>query len=130
MFGNLKYVRHHLEKWEDKKVWITVERVQSKRSLNQNAYYWVCLGIIAEHTGHSPEELHRIFKGLYLPRKETVLNGKKYMLTGSTTDLNKGEFVEYMMRVTAEAGDMGIALPSPDEYKNGMDRAILITDET
>lgn len=127
-YGNLQYARFHLSKLEGKKVIVTIEKVHNKRSLNQNAYYWVCLGIIAEHTGHSSDELHRIFKGLYLPKKQVILNNKKYMLAGSTTDLTKGQFVEYMLHISAEAGQMGVSLPSPDEYKRGLDGAMLLTD--
>ena len=89
-FGNRIYARHHLGKLEGKKVLVTVEKMHNKRSLNQNRYYWMCIVIIAESTGHTPEEFHRVFKGLFLPRKEMVLNGKKYMMSGSTTDLTKG----------------------------------------
>ncbi len=128
VFSNKAYVRHHLSKWEGKKVIVTVEKVHNKRSLNQNAYYWVILDIISNHTGHSADELHRLFKGIFLPRKMVVLNNKTYSLAGSTTELTKGQFVEYLMRITAEVADMGIILPSPEDFKKGLDESFLITE--
>lgn len=127
-YTNKAYVRHHLSKWEGKRVIVTVEKVHNKRSLNQNAYLWVCLDIISNHTGHSADELHKLFKGMFLPRKVVTLNKKNYSLAGSTTELTKGQFVEYLMRINAEAGDMGIRLPSPEDFKNGLDQAILLTE--
>lgn len=127
-FANVAYARHHLEKFEGKEIIITVEKIHNKRSLNQNAYMWLCLQAISNHTGHSPDELHRLFKGLFLPRNDVVFNGRKFSMAGSTTDLTKGQFVEYMMRISAEAGELGIVLPSIDDYKKGLDTAILLTD--
>ena len=126
--SNESYVRHHLEKMEGKKVWVTVEKQQSKRSLNQNAYYHLCLQIIANETGHSKKELHRLFAGLFLPRVEMIFNGKKYAMAGSTSTLKVGEFVEYFMKIQVEAAQMGIILPSPDDFKKGRDSAQMIAE--
>lgn len=127
-FANIPYSRHHLEKLEGKEVIVDVQKIQYKRSLNQNAYYWACLGIISNSTGHTPEELHRLFKGLFLPRKDMIFNERKFSMAGSTSELKKGEFVEYIMRITAEVADMGIVLPNPEQYKQGLDGAFLHTD--
>lgn len=127
-FGNEAYARFHLGKLEGQKVLVEVNKVHNKRSLNQNAYYWVCLDIIAEHTGHTSEELHRVFKGKFLPRKFVKLNNVEYQLAGTTTGLTKGQFVEYMLNISAEVAQMGVTLPSPEEYKRGLDQAVLLTD--
>ncbi len=127
-FENEHYARHHLSKLEGKKVVLTVEKMHNKRSLKQNAYYWACLEVISNYTGHTSDELHRLFKGLYLPRREIILNKKKYHLAGSTTGLTKGGFVEYMMQIQAEAAQMGLALPSPEQFKDGLDLSTLSTE--
>lgn len=95
---------------EGKKIVINIGLDKAKRSLDQNSLYWVFLGVIARETGHTEEELHRIFKGLFLPKKPVVLKGKTYMLAGSTSDLNKPQFSEYMMRISAETN-----VPIPEE---------------
>lgn len=116
VFPNIIYAHQCLAKFEGLDVIVTVEKPSNKRSDRQNRYYWECIGYISDYTGHTPEELHRLFKGLFLPKKEVEFNGKKYTMSGSTTDLTVGQFVEYMMRISAEVATMGITLPSPVEY--------------
>lgn len=99
-----------LEKNEGKKLVMNINLDKAKRSLDQNSLYWLYLGVIANETGHTEEELHRIFKGLFLPKKPVVLNGKTYMLAGSTSELNKPQFSEYMMRICAETN-----IPIPEQ---------------
>ncbi len=127
-FGNLIYARHHLGKLEGKTVIVTVEKQHNKRSLNQNKYYWLCLGIIADYTGHDSDELHTIYKSRFLPPKEIRLNGVRYLVPGSTTDLTKGQFVEYIMKITADAAQTGLKLPTPEEYQRGLDMSFLSTE--
>lgn len=100
---------------------VRIEQVSNKRSDNQNRYYWAVLDIISEHTGHTSEELHRLFKGLFLPKKEVKLGGETYFLAGSTTDLSTQEFMDYIDRIGAKIAPMELALPNPDEYKKGLD---------
>ncbi len=94
---------------DGKKIVQNLNLDKAKRSLDQNSLYWLYLGVIANETGHTEEELHRIFKGLFLPKKPVVLKGKTYMLAGSTSELNKPQFSEYMMRIAAETN-----VPIPD----------------
>jgi hypothetical protein len=117
-FNNIHYFRHHLQKFSGV-VTVTVERKQAKRSLKQNALYWgIDLPCIGDHTGHTVEELHEIFKRLFLPRKIIRYKGKDITIPGSTTDLTKGGWVEYRMRYSAEAASMGIILPDPTEMQS------------
>ena len=55
-----------LSQFEDKKVWITVDPKVPKRSAQQNNYYWMYLSVIARESGHTPDELHSLFKGKFL----------------------------------------------------------------
>ena len=48
---------------------IAVERARGKRSNLQNNYYWLCLNLISQETGNEANDLHRIFKARFLPRK-------------------------------------------------------------
>jgi hypothetical protein len=95
---------------EGKKLVVNMGLDKAKRSLDANAYYWLYLGVIARETGHTEEELHRIFKGLFLPKKPVVLKGKTYMLAGSTSDLNKPQFSEYLQKICAETN-----IPMPEQ---------------
>jgi hypothetical protein len=94
---------------------IILRQEKGKRTLKANAYYWLVLHAIAESCGHSEDELHRLFKGLYLPPKIVTLRGKEYKLARSTTELNTSQFAEYTERVVAEGAAMGIILPTKAE---------------
>ncbi len=110
---NVDYLHNNLPDWNGMDGVLTIKRKWNKRSLNQNSFFWLCLGVIAEHTGHTPEELHVIYKGLYCPKKEVGLGKKKYMIPKGTSELTKGEFAELMLNITADAGELGITLPDP-----------------
>jgi|TARA_Y100000034_G_scaffold64432_1_gene77951 hypothetical protein len=102
--------------FEGERVVVTVTKQFNKRSLPQNAYYWgVVLPTISEDTGHTVMELHDIFKGMFLPKRAVKFKDKVYHLMGSTTKLSVGGFVEYIERINAEAGSLGIVIPTPEE---------------
>lgn len=104
--GWLKY----LEGKDGKKLVIQIDVEKSKRSLDQNAYYWAYISIIANETGNDQETLHRLFKGMFLNKKPFLWKGKTYMMSGSTTELGKAEFGEYLDRIASESG---VPLPDP-----------------
>lgn len=70
-----------------------------KRSLNQNSFYWVFLewlmdaGLKEEYG--SSDELHESLKAAFLSKK----NDLGLLKIGSTTDLNKDEFGQYLDKV-------------------------------
>ncbi len=116
--ANEKYYHYLVSKFELKdEVWLTVENKRSHRSLKQNNLYWVYLTAISEHTGHTEEELHEYCKINFLSKRQIILKGKQYALTGSTTKLSKGEFVEFVMKVQAFASSLGIVLPDPKDFE-------------
>lgn len=99
-----------LEQNEGKKLVMNVNLDKARRSLNQNAFLWAYYTIIANETGHNENELHKLFKGLFLPKKPIVFKGKTYMMSGSTKDLNKPQFSEFLEKICAETN---IPLPDP-----------------
>ena len=109
-----QYMRHHLSKFEGKEVTLVLKPKTRVRSLPQNATMWWWLEILSNHTGHTPDELNRLFKGLHLPKKFISYKGKEYALATSTSDLTTAEMAEYMERLAAEAAELGCALPEPD----------------
>lgn len=107
---------HTLREFNNQQVLITVSKQFNKRSLQQNSYYWgVVLPTISLDTGHTVNELHEIFKRMFLPPNIVNFKDKEFKITGSTTKLSVGEFVEYIQRITAEAGQLGIHIPTPEE---------------
>lgn len=83
-----------------------------KRSSGQNRYLWgVLYKAIADETGHSAEEVHEFCKARFLPRAFVVIGGVEMETRKSTTELDTAEFSDYVSRVGALAGELGISLP-------------------
>jgi hypothetical protein len=100
-----------IKKYDDCATVIKIERLKNSRSKNQNSYYWgVVLDTIANDTGHTQEELHAIFKKMFLPKIFKKIGSKTVMISGSTTALSTDEFARYIDRIIAEAGGMGISI--------------------
>lgn len=89
-----------------------LEYVQPKRSLSQNNYYWLYLGIIARETGDHEKALHEFFKQEFLPKKAVSIMGKARTITKSTTSLSKVEMGEYLDKICAMTN---VPLPDPEE---------------
>jgi len=105
----------------DSEVSITIEKLSATRSIQQNAYYWgVLLATIAAETGQPAADLHEFCKAKFNGRPVVVLDragtiaGEQW-IAGSTTQLNRIEFGEYMDQIQAWAGaELGIVIPDPD----------------
>ena len=83
------------------------------RSQQQNRLYWMYLGVIADDTGHSVDELHSYFKGKLLSDGLTEIYRQKVRKTKSTTTLNKNDFAEYMFAIQELSG---VAIPDTSEF--------------
>lgn len=95
---------------------VLIRRVTGTRSVPQNSYYFgVVLKCVSRTTGHSPAELHEIFKRMFLPPVVSVYRGREMRMPGSTASLDKSQFAEYLMRISAEAASMGIEIPQPED---------------
>lgn len=92
--------------------YVRMELMKEFRSLPQNALYWVYLGHISDETGNEMNALHEISKRMFLPPKFITVNGKEFKIPGSTTDLSKTDFSDYMDKICAWSG---IPLPNPQE---------------
>lgn len=90
-------------------VFVTVDKIKRSRTLNQNAYYWLYLGLVASETGDSANDLHEFFKRKLLSPRIVKVMKKEFKLPATTTALNKIEFGEYLDRIAALTG-----VPLPD----------------
>ena len=93
------------------KVMVKVSRWYKPRSLNQNRLYWAWLKIIGDDVGGDPEEVHTSFRARFLTDRS-----RKIPIVRSTTMLNSKQFTSYLDKVWQLAAEMGIKLPTPDEY--------------
>jgi len=76
----------------------------SQRSTQQNKFYWLYLEWILEHGGLkdeylSVEELHETLKGRFLSKKVQTNLGFQTIRIGSTTELDKLAFGEYIDKI-------------------------------
>jgi len=81
---------------------LRIEKIESKRSLSQNAYYWMYLGVIERDTGNNADDLHEYLKRKLLPPKFITVMGKEIKIPSSTKDLSKVAFGEYIDKISAE----------------------------
>lgn len=97
---------------------VTVRPYKSKRSVEQNRLYWgVYLKTIADHTGHTAEELHELFKAKFLYRENLTVCGTDLPMFASTTKLNTREFTDFLDRVQQFAQhELGCYLPADERY--------------
>lgn len=114
--------KQHLAQFKpDDLLVISVEKPTRPRSNQQNRYYWGgVLETISADTGYTPEELHYIFKQMFLPRRFIMLGGKEYESERSTKGLTTKEMSRYMEKIIIySASELSIAIPTAEEYLNG-----------
>ncbi|MDZ4785413.1 MAG: hypothetical protein SGJ02_04985 [bacterium] len=90
--------------------------LENKRTLTQNAFYWVYLTVIARETGNDADDLHAYFRANLLPRKIVKIKGRKgvydFEKSQSTTELSKAEFGEYMEKICVATE---VPIPNPGD---------------
>ena len=96
-------------------VTIEVKQWSNRRSLDQNAFYWLYLGLIASETGDNINDLHEFFKRKILPPRFTKVMGEPVKLPASTTELSKVDFGEYMEQICALTS---VPIPDPNLIKS------------
>lgn len=109
VFDNQKALSDYLLNVDTKPLLVKIDRERSKRSLAQNNYYWNYLRIIANETGHTEDELHQLFKRVFLPPIFKVVLGQEIKIPRTTSELSKTEFGEYLDRICARTN-----VPLPD----------------
>jgi len=93
-----------LGQYEGKEVSLFIDTNKSKRSDSQNQYYWgVYLKLISEETGHTTEELHSLFKGMFLSEIREVF-GQKVRVQTSSSVLSKSQFSDYIQNIASYTG--------------------------
>ena len=121
---------------------VSIGPKRKDRSLAQNSLYWKWLGVIADDTGHTSEELHQTYKREYLvpifrrdrPGYKAMIKTvgklkgergfgamvKEIIRLTSTTDCSVKQFTEYLNEIEKAAGENGYTLPHPEDYREAM----------
>lgn len=108
-----RYVTTSFKEGQD--VTLSVSAYKKTRSLKANSYYWLILTVIADSTGHTPDEIHETLKQLHLPKRFIKYGQKEVELPPTTSTLTTDEFSEYLEKIIAEATSLGINVPIPEE---------------
>ena len=133
--------REYFERLLSAKAIISLSKIRKKRTIDQNALYWMWLTCIERETGIRKEELHLLYRATYLYRGDeyvsqiitgTLLNKVKNVisqfhyfqgmeeyidvLAKSTTDLETKEMSQYMEKIRDHASmEMGVLLLTLEE---------------
>lgn len=113
---NPRYFRTIIMGYEDTpKVRVVIEKDRGAKTRRQLGYYFgVVLPEIAGYTGHSTDELDRIFKAKYLVDKLQWRGGELRTIK-SKAELTSDEMGEYISSVILEANELGIVIPESDK---------------
>lgn len=95
---------------EGTKLVLDIDRKKNTRSLSQNAYMWLYLGVIENETGNTASDLHEFFKRKFLPPETKTIMGTDIRLPASTTNLSKHDFSNYLDKICAMTG---VPIPDP-----------------
>lgn len=108
---------------------VIIRPLKSKRTQQQNKYYWVVMKLIGEYLGYTKDEVHELFKEMFLEFEEsTIVIEKKVGVKGqniiekeikvypSTTKLNTQEFNQYIEEISRFMADLGFVVPPPLAY--------------
>ena len=119
----LEFLKKHLL---EKDVWplrLDIKKFQNRRSLDQNALFWVWCEAMAEFftEGGQPmkkQHVHDLLCHKFLGYVDHLIQGEKITKLRGTSGLDKGEFQHFMEQVDAWAVDLGIQLvyPAASEY--------------
>lgn len=93
---------------------LTIKRQVRDRSISQNALMWMWFACIAETTGNTKEEVHDAYCYMFLSRHVTM-GGRSGNIPQGTSKLNSEEMKGFLDQVQADAAQMGITLPNPDD---------------
>jgi hypothetical protein len=91
------------------------EPVKQKRSLPQNKLFHVWMQVLEGDTGTSCEAWKQHYKELFLSKFLDNCFGKEVITVQGTSDLDSGEFSNFLEKVRQDALENGSYLPWPDE---------------
>ena len=102
----------HLHMLEGRRVEVTVAKFRKKRTVDQNAYYWLILDMISKETGQDPLSLHDAFKFRF-SGKITV---KGLVVPQSTKMKDTVEFTNYIEQIREWAREfLHMEIPDPQQ---------------
>ena len=97
--------------WEG--IELTIDKVKSTRSNQQNKYYWSgVVSILSTELGYSKDEIHDLLKYKFLKRT-VIIGDSEETIMKSTTELTKSEFMDFIADIQLWAAELNINIPDP-----------------
>ena len=109
-------VMSYIQRLDIKKLF-TVEVLQKNpnRSISQNSLYWLWLTCLEHETGQDRNEIHDLFKEMFILPVETEVFGRK-IIRHTTTDKDTLQFKYYLDKIQIFAStELAITLPDPKD---------------
>ena len=106
------------------KVFIHLEALPKRRSLSANRHYFgAVLRYLSDYTGETVEQLHELFKLRFNPKEiPDIQSGEMVTVGGSTREMGSGEFSAFVGKVMDVATELGVRLPTVDQYWSGLEK--------
>lgn len=107
-----------LNRWNgDIPLKVTIQNKKEKRSLDQNALYFMWCQIIADETGNDKDDIHEYLKLKFLGTVGIEpTNGQVQYIPRSSRNQSVKEMAEYMEKIQTWAlTDLNIKLITPDD---------------
>lgn len=107
-------VKQCIDRLPDKPYIVEIKQKKVKRSLSQNALYWMQVNVLSKESGYTPNELHEILGELFLPKVEIKHKNTVVIRPMSTTLLTTAQFTDYLFHIQVFASEeFGVILPVP-----------------
>lgn len=99
-------------------VQVIVRKKKKDRSNNQNRYYrGVIVKILSDELGYFPEQIHDLLRNMFL-----LVDGAKYPIARSTTNLSTVEMEDYLSKIRIwAASELNCQIPLPNQIDYASD---------
>jgi len=95
---------------------VEIKPYRKTRSNRQNDLYWSIVEIASQECGHTKDEMHEIFKQMFIPVEEVALEGYIFEVRKSTSVMNTKEFSDYLDMVYSFCIERDFNLPTFEDY--------------
>ncbi len=94
------------------------QEIKDRRSLNQNSYWWVCMTIIGNELGYTPQEISVLIKDNFHWYSQVVNKKTGEILKDyeSSSSWSKHQFAINTELLIQFAGEHGIRIQTPEEF--------------
>lgn len=98
-------------------VTLSLTRMQNRRSLQANRYYWgVVIHYLSEYTGYDAEEMHEALAMKFLRIEDCPLTGAPRR--ARTPETNSAQFARYVDDCIRFAAELGIVIPDANQAED------------